>query len=169
MTTEEVRVLYEYDAWANHRLLDAAAALTPEQFTRDLGSSFSSVRDTLVHIMGAEWIWHERLRGKSPGNLLPTADFPDLGSVRTRWAEVERDLQKFVRALSQDDLKRKIEYRNLRGNTFAYPLGSILQHLANHGSYHRGQVVTMLRQLGAKGTSTDWLRYLDTLAGQPEE
>ena len=86
-----------------------------------------------------------------------------------RWAEVERDLQKFVRALSQDDLKRKIEYRNLRGNTFAYPLGSILQHLANHSSYHRGQVVTMLRQLGAKGTSTDWLRYLDTLAGQPEE
>ncbi len=169
MNPEEIRVLYEYDAWANHRLLDAAAALTNEQFTRPLGSSFPSVCDTLVHIMGAEWIWHERLRGKSPEALLPTSEFPDHASVRRRWAEVERDLQKFVRALSPDDLERSIEYRNLRGNTFAYPLGSILQHLVNHGSYHRGQVVTMLRQLGADATSTDWLRYLDTLSGQPEE
>ena len=59
MTPEEVRNLYDYNAWANRRQMNAASALTPEQFTKPLGSSFSSVRDTLAHICGAEWIWDE--------------------------------------------------------------------------------------------------------------
>jgi uncharacterized damage-inducible protein DinB len=57
MTKEDIRLLYEYDRWANHRVCNAVSVLTPEQFTRDLGGSFASVRDTIVHIVAAEWIW----------------------------------------------------------------------------------------------------------------
>ena len=69
MTPEEMRTLYDYNAWANHRSLDAAANLTSEQFTKPMGSSFWSVRDTLAHICGAEWIWLERFQGRSPASL----------------------------------------------------------------------------------------------------
>ena len=56
MTPQEMRTLYDYNAWANHRSLDAASALTTEQFVKPMGSSFGSVRDTLAHVYGAEWI-----------------------------------------------------------------------------------------------------------------
>ncbi len=169
MNLETVRLLYDYNAWASHRVLEACAALTDEQFTRDLGSSFRSARDTLVHIMEVEWLWLERWHGHSPAGLAPPEQFPNLARIRTRWTEIERDLLGFVAGLSPADVERVIEYRNLRGNRFSYPLKSMLQHLVNHGTYHRGQVTTMLRQLGAQPRPTDFLRYFDALAGQPEE
>ena len=69
MTPEEMRTLYDYNAWANHRQLQAASKLPAEQFVKPLGSSFGSVRDTLAHIYGAEWLWLERFQGRSPSSL----------------------------------------------------------------------------------------------------
>lgn len=169
MTPEQIRELYDYNSWANHRALDACRALTAEQFTRDLGSSFRSVRDTLAHILGGEWIWLERWQGRSPIALPAASQFSDLASIRAQWAEIESGLLGFVASLSPADLDREIEYRNVRGNRFAYPLRSMLQHLVNHGTYHRGQVTSMLRQLGAEPRPTDFLRFFDARAGQPEE
>ncbi len=169
MTPEEIRVLYDYNAWANRRMLDACSALTDEQFTRDLGSGFRSARDTLVHIMEVEWLWLERWHGRSPTTLPPPEQYPNLAGIRARWAAIKDSLLRFVAGLSPMDLERVMEYCNLRGNRFAYPLRSMLQHLVNHGTYHRGQVTTMLRQLGSQPRPTDFLRYFDALAGQPEE
>jgi len=169
MSLETIRALYHYNAWANHRTLEACAALTEKQFSQDLSTSFGSVRGTLVHILGGEWIWLERWQGRSPEALLPESEFPTLASMQERWVEIERGLAEFVAGLKPSDLDRVIEYRNLRGNRFGYPLMSMLHHLVNHGTYHRGQVTTLLRQLGAKPRATDLLRYYDALAGQPEE
>jgi len=169
MTPEQIRALYDFNSWANHRVLGVCGSLTNEQFTRDLGSSFPSVRDTLAHILGGEWIWLERWQGRSPAALPEAAQFPHLAGIRARWAEVERGLLQFVARVSPEDLECVMEYRNIRGNRFAYPLRSMLQHLVNHGTYHRGQVTTMLRQLGARPRPTDFLRYFDALAGLPED
>lgn len=166
MTPEQMRFLYDFNAWANHRVLDAAAALSAEQFTKDLRSSFPSVRDTLAHIYGAEWVWLERWHGRSPTALPPGSDFADVAGLRAKWAELEAAQKKYVAAVTPADLDRAIEYRNFKGQPFAYPLRAMLQHVVNHGSYHRGQVTTMLRQLGVKALSTDLLRYYDALAGQ---
>lgn len=92
MPPEELRLLYHYNSWANHRMLDASSTLSPEQFARELRSSFSSVRDTVVHIMGVEWLWLERWNGRMPTALLCGAEFPDVASIRLRWAEIEHDL-----------------------------------------------------------------------------
>ncbi len=81
MTPEEMRVLYDYNAWANHRSLDAASSLTAEKFVQPMGSSFGSVRDTLGHIFGAEWIWLERFQGRSPASLPDTTQFKDAASL----------------------------------------------------------------------------------------
>ena len=163
---EHARTLFAYDAWANRRMLDACAALAPEQFTRDLGSSFRSVRDTLAHIMGAEWLWLERFRGRSLASL-PSADqFPDLVSLRARWTQVERDLLSYVDGLSAADLERSFDYRDTKGNPHSNLLWQTLQHLANHGTYHRGQVTTLLRQLGAKPVGTDLIGFYRERAAQ---
>ncbi len=160
MTSEEIRLLYDYNSWANHRILNACGALTDEQFTRDLGSSFRSVRDTLAHILGAEWLWLERWwHGISPAALPKADQFPNLASLRHRWAEIESDLLRFVASLSSERLTAVQSYRNTEGKGYSQPLGEMLQHLVNHGSYHRGQITTMLRQLGAKPISTDLIVF----------
>jgi len=159
MSPEEMRVLYEYNSWANHRCIDAAAALSDEQFTKPLGSSFSSVRDTLAHIYGGEWIWLDRFQGRSSTALPEAGQFPTLSSLRTRWVENETNLLKFVNELTQEDLDRVIEYQTLRFGVYRNPLWQSLQHLVNHGSYHRGQVTTQLRQLGAKPAATDLMHF----------
>jgi uncharacterized damage-inducible protein DinB len=165
MTPEDARTLYAYDAWANRRLLDACAALAPEQFTKDLGSSFRSVRDTMAHIMGAEWLWLERFQGRTA--RLPSGDqFPDLASLRTRWTEVERDLLAYVGGLSAADLERSFDYWDMKGNPHTSLLWQTLQHVANHSTYHRGQVTTLLRQLGAKPIGTDLIGFYRERAAQ---
>jgi uncharacterized damage-inducible protein DinB len=159
MNVEDFRLLYDYNAWASHRTLDACAVLSDEQFTRDLGSSFRSVQETLVHISGAQWIWLERWHGRSPNSGPVAADFPNLEAVRRRSAEVERNLLDYVASLTPEDLQRVISCKTMAGAVFAQPLWQMLQHLANHSTYHRGQITTMLRQLGAKPTGTDLITF----------
>ena len=159
MTLGDIRILIEYNYWGNHRALDACAVLTPDQFTRDLGNSFPSVRDTLAHILGAEWIWHERWRGRSPTTLLTAAEFPDLASIRARWSAVESDVRTLVEGLDEARLARVHEYRLVSGLASAQPLWQLIQHLVNHGSYHRGQITMMLRILGTKPVGTDLITF----------
>ena len=160
MTPRDLATLVAYHYWARDRLLAAVEPLTSEQFTRDLGSSFASVRDTLAHLHGAEWIWIARLAGEAPTSGLPADRFPDLAAARAAWAETQARLQALVDGLDQADVERVIEYRLLNGRAGASRLGDIVQHLVNHGTYHRGQVTTMLRQLGtAPPASMDLIAY----------
>ena len=159
ITPEDTRTLFAYDAWANRRMLEACATLSPDQFTRDLGSSFRSVRDTLAHILGAQWIWLERFRGRSPVTLPGGESYADLAALRARWTQFESELLSYVNGLSAADLERSFDYRDLKGNAHRNVLWQTLQHLANHGSYHRGQVTTMFRQLGAKPVGTDMIGF----------
>jgi len=164
MNVEDFRVLYDYNSWANGRTLEACEPLDSEQFTRDLGSSFRSVRDTLVHIGGAEWLWLERWHGRAPQAMPQGAEFPDLESVRRRSAEIERNLLDYVASLTPENLLRVMQFKTMAGTQMAQPLWQCLQHLVNHGTYHRGQITTMLRQLGSKPLGTDLIGYYRQLA-----
>lgn len=166
MNIEDLRTLYDYNSWANHRMLEACAAVRPDDFTRDLGSSFRSLRDTLAHIYGAEWIWLERWHGRTPSGLPSAADFPDLETTRRRFVEIDRNLVDYVASLTAGDLQRVMEIKTTAGVAHAQPLWQMLQHLANHSTYHRGQVTTLLRQLGAKAVSTDLIGFYRERAAQ---
>lgn len=165
MTLDNVRTLYAYNSWANRRVLDACAPLTPEQFSRDLKSSFPSVCATLEHIMWAEWLWLERWLGRSHSGPLDEKR-GDLAAIRARWNQIEAGLQGFVRGLGAADLDRVVEYKNTKGHAFSNPMWQMLQHLVNHGTYHRGQVTTMLRQLGATPSTTDLIAFYREQAGR---
>lgn len=158
MTIDDLHDLYAYNRWANRLLLDAVEQLDAAAFTRDLGSSFPSVRDTLAHVLAAEWVWLQRWRGTSPDGP-PGWDASTLKSLRQAWRAVEEDQRAFVDGLLAEDLDRSIAYRNTAGSPFTNRLADMLRHVVNHSSYHRGQVVTMLRQLGATAVSTDLIRW----------
>jgi uncharacterized damage-inducible protein DinB len=149
MTLQELQTLLEYHYWARDRVLDAAAALTADQFTRNLGSSFKSVRDTLAHLYAAEWAWCSRWNGHSPAALLAADLFPDVATLRSKWRELEANVHAVLARMGEQGLDQVIAYTMLNGDARSSVFWHMVQHVVNHGSYHRGQVTTMLRQLGA--------------------
>ena len=160
MNREELRLLVDFHYWARDRMLEALEPLTPEQFTRDMANSFRSIRDTVVHIYSAEWVWLTRWMGHSPTAALSAAQFPDLATIRTAWEELEPKVRSFLEGNNNDDLARRIEYRLINGQPGASIFWHMLQHVVNHASYHRGQVTTMLRQLGlTPPKSTDMIAF----------
>ena len=155
---EEIRQLFAYHRWANARVLAAAGELDHEAFARDLRSSFASVRDTLTHMISADWIWLQRWRGTSP-TAGPGWDAATHAALVSHWEEVERDQRAFLDGLGEKELERTIPYRALNGVAYENTLGELCRHLVNHGTYHRGQLATMLRQVGVKPPQTDLILY----------
>ncbi len=166
ISIDTLRELYDYNYWARDRQLEACAALTEEQFLRPMGSSYSSVRDTLAHLVVVEWVWHERWRGQSPNRLDAQAfaaeTFPDLAAIRDRWQAVEANVRDYLAGLGEPALKQSLTYTNTKGETWTYPLWQVLLHVVNHQTYHRGQITTLLRQLGAEAPAIDYLVMQDS-------
>lgn len=161
MTREEAVNLVDYHYWARDRMLEALDALTPEQYVRDLKCSFSSVRNTVVHTYAAELNWYLRWIGSSPTGFPDPELFPDVASIRAAWKEQEQKIRLLVDSLaSANELDRTLYYRMFDGQEMESQFSHMLQHVVNHASYHRGQVTTMLRQLGAPAPkSQDLIRF----------
>lgn len=157
--SDEIRGLYSFNRWANARMRGAAAALNEDDFTRDLKSSFPSVRDTLLHIMSSEWVWLSRWLGTSPTSMPPEWNDYTRAQIEAEWVALEAAHAAFVGNLSDPDLDRTIHYLNFRGEAYAQPLWQLLRHMVNHSTYHRGQVTTMLRQLGHDAAATDLVAF----------
>ncbi len=156
---EALRELFEYTAWADRRVLDAVARLDAAAFEKDLGSSFPSIRATLVHVLSANWVWLARWQGSSPTSIPAAWDLSSFPALRAKWGEIQREQAAFLAGLTDADLTRRLSYRNTRGEPFVDALGETLRHVVNHATHHRGQVVTMLRQLGAEGVNTDLIAF----------
>ena len=166
MTHDDLRQLLDYHYWARNRVLDAAERLSAENLTRDLGSSFKSVRDTLVHLYAAEWIWCSRWQGTSPTAMPQGEAFRDVRALREEWERLEGTMNAVLDGFG-GDVDRVIEYRDLKGTTWRQPYGEMLQHVINHASYHRGQVTTLLRQLqAAPPQSMDLIAFYRTRSGR---
>jgi uncharacterized damage-inducible protein DinB len=151
--------LYAYHYWANRRLLQAAAQLTPEQFTQDVAGSYGSIRNTLVHILSAEWGWLDRCGGPPRGDRLKAEDYPTLNSVVETWSRVERDMRAFLARLTEDQLSREMEFAFGSGPTHSIPMYGLLEHAAIHAAHHRGQVSLLMRMLGFTPGNYDLLVF----------
>jgi len=97
MNHADLTTMLEFHYWARDRVLDAVAQLTPEQYTRDLGGSFRSIRDTLVHLLSADSNWLKRWRGTSPTTMLDPAEYPDVAAVRTAWTAQEAQIRASIK------------------------------------------------------------------------
>ena len=167
MTKDDIRLLYEYDRWANDRVIRNVSALTLDQFTRDVGGAFQSVRHTLVHIAGGEWIWLQYWKAdlhsvtfvsdlqQRRDQLFNPELYPTVAAVEAKWREVEREQIAFVESVTDEGLNRMLPFR-----TIHVSLAHLMQHVTNHSSYHRGQIALMMRQLKAEPIATDFHVFL---------
>jgi uncharacterized damage-inducible protein DinB len=158
MTIADIKFLYNYTESANEQIFDAAAALTPEQTMRQVGGSFPSIRETLSHMAAADWIWLCRWTGESPKGW-PTWANGSVSEIHEEWRRIHAGRNEFIRSLTDADLEREISFTRINGESDRAKLGFLLQHVANHATYHRGQVASQLRMVGAVPPSTDLLRY----------
>ncbi len=165
MNPADIRRLFDYTEWANALALDAAANLADENLRRDFNISHSSIFGTLVHMAGAEWIWLERWHGRSPAgkeawSIWSTESCSDLTTLDVRWRELVERRAAFVNELDEARLSAELSFILLNGDPNSMRLVDQMQHVANHATLHRGQVVGMIRQLGIAPPSTDLLFYL---------
>jgi uncharacterized damage-inducible protein DinB len=167
MTVRDLEVLYDYGYWANRKLFHVISQLTPDQFTRSLAVSDRSIRDMMVHVLSAEAGWLERCGGPKRGPRLNPADFPTVESLVKAWNRVEADVREFLAKLADADLARMAEYTTGRVEKLSMPLGELLQHAANHGVHHRGQVALLLRLLDRAPGNLDILFYYADKRGVP--
>lgn len=167
MTLDEAMTLVDYHYWSRDRILEALEPLTPEQYTKDLGNSFKSVRDTIVHTYAAELNWYLRWAGTSPTGFADPDAFPDVRTVRDAWKSQEQKVRLFVLSLGEDNVHRTFKYRTFDGQEMESEFAHMLQHVVNHATYHRGQLTTMLRQLGVPAPkSQDLIRFYRERAGR---
>jgi uncharacterized damage-inducible protein DinB len=159
MTIDDLRSLYAYNVWANQRIFDSIGQLTPAQIVQPLGGSFASIRDTIAHMVFAEWLWLQRWQGESP-RTQPEWVKGDIASLREKLTSIERERVEFFDTLSDDRLTQTVTITDMSGKTYGRRLGDMIIHVANHATYHRGQVVTMTRQLGGTPQSTDFIRFV---------
>ena len=165
MDLTDINQLFKYTEWATELAMDAAAKLAEENLRRDVSVSHRSIFGTLLHMAGAEWIWLERWNGRSPAkdeawSQWTTQSCADLSVLRDRWSEVVYRRWKYVSDLDEAKLSSDLAFKLLSGDPSSMRLVDQMQHVANHATMHRGQVVGMIRQLGIDPPSTDLLFYL---------
>ena len=159
MNVDDFRRIYEFDVWANGRIFDALARLDEGALTRDLRSSFPTIQATAGHLAGVEWIWLRRWKGESPTAAPPWYAGAPVPLLRRELDAIEEERARFLAMLGDEELPRPVSYRNLKGEPFSIPLADLLFHCANHSTYHRGQLTTLLRQAGATPPSTDFVLF----------
>ena len=106
MTIKDLETLYDYGHWANKKLFNVISQLTPEQFTQPVGGSYGSIRNTMVHVLSAEWGWLDRCGGAERGSRLNPDDFPTVESLMEVWNKVEIYVREFLSKLKDDELAR---------------------------------------------------------------
>ena len=165
MNLADIRHLFDYTEWANDLAMGASAQLSDENLRRDFGISHKSIFGTLVHMAGAEWIWWERWNGRSPvkaeaWSLWSPESCADLATLKQRWNELVGGRAQFMSQLDEERLGAELAFKLLSGDPNSMRLIDQMQHVVNHATMHRGQVVGMIRQLGLEPPSTDLLFYL---------
>jgi uncharacterized damage-inducible protein DinB len=157
MTVQEIRMLFAYNSWATSRVFDVLGPLSDELIRHDLRTGHESVFGTLTHLVESERVWLARWLGK-PAQRNETAA-PTLDALKSAWEKVAAETARFVGKLTEEKMSADLQYANSKGEKFAQPLVQSLQHVVNHSTYHRGQVASMMRQVGAEPTNTDLITF----------
>ena len=165
MDVSDIQRLFGYMEWANDLAMEAANKLPEESLRRDVGISHRSIFETLLHMAGAEWIWLERWHGRSPAKAEAWSRWTcescaDLATLKERWSNIIDQRTRYVSELDDAAFKAELAFKLLSGDPSSMRLCDQMQHVVNHATMHRGQIVGMIRQLGIEPPATDLLFYL---------
>lgn len=161
MRADDLRLLFEYNFWANARILRAAEGLSEEQLLAPAPFPSGSLRGTLVHTLSAEWIWRQRWQGQMPRAMLAAAEVPTMAAIRERWEVEEAALRALLATLNDEDVLQPLAVVNTRGVQQApMPLWQLMLHLVNHGTQHRSEAAAMLTAAGRSPGDMDLVLFL---------
>jgi uncharacterized damage-inducible protein DinB len=165
MNRNDIRRLFDYTEWANELAMAAADQLSDEHLRRDFGISHQSIFGTLTHTAGAEWVWLERWNGRSPSKaeawpMWTPAACADIATLKGRWSDIVDRRAQILTNIDEDRLAAGLPFKLLSGDPSSMPLIDQMQHVVNHSTMHRGQIVGMIRQLGIEPPSTDLIFFL---------
>ena len=159
MNADAFRYFYNYHFTENRKIWDSyVAPLSFEKFAQHVDYSHGSVRDQIVHVIGADDVWFSELRGIEPAEPLPPADSDDRKDIRAYWDSIEQKMREYLSELRDDMLfdtpiKEPDEDRDL-------VVWQVLLHVVNHGTDHRAQVLRLLNDLGVETAYQDFIFYV---------
>ncbi|RPI16201.1 MAG: hypothetical protein EHM58_12445 [Ignavibacteriae bacterium] len=149
-----------YNLWANTRICNVLEKLDESLLDKELVSSFPTIRETIYHVWGAEFIWYKRLQGESLV-VWPFEDFKGkFADAQIEFLKQSELFIKYIFDMPDESLTSKIDYSSMDGTKYNNKICNIIQHVMNHSTFHRGQVITMLRNIGVTELpSTDFIIY----------
>lgn len=160
MNKSDIETLYRYNEWAQRRVLDQAALVSPEQYMAPAPVPMGSLHGTLTHTLAAEVAWRMRWQGDSPAALLSQADLPTFEALCDRWSRETRMLHDFVAALTDDALNRTVYYKTTQGQPMENVLWPLMAHVVNHGTQHRSEAAMLLTGYGRSPGNLDLIVFL---------
>jgi uncharacterized damage-inducible protein DinB len=152
--------LANYNIWANNKMIAWLNDINDVQFKQSIESSFGSIAGNALHVASAEKIWLERLH-ENPAPVWLASEFKgDKETLITIWKKASEDIKAFVENFDENKLNDTIKFKRLNGEENELPFYQIFSHVLNHSTFHRGQFITLLRQVGfSKVSGTDLLDF----------
>ena len=161
MNIQDILTIYEYNYWANKRILVASKKVTEKQFLAPANFPFGGLRGTLVHIMDAEFGWRmffQQNNWSAPD--LKETKFPTLAAIQARWKQEEQEFRTYLATLNDEDVNSHKHYTNERGEPRDFILWHCLWHVVNHGMQHRSEAAALLTDYGSSPGNLDFTVYL---------
>jgi uncharacterized damage-inducible protein DinB len=155
---QEVRSLHAYNSWATNRVFDLVVTLPTQEYLTDLKSSHGGIHGTFTHLVSAEKTWLARWLGEQT-EPLQAGSIPDAPTLQGIWEKIGFDTARWLGGMTDKRLQETFTMKTARGEAYTHVYWQAFLHLVNHGSYHRGQIITMLRQTGHDAVSTDLIRF----------
>jgi len=154
MTLQEIKLFVAYSAWATHKMFDAVAQMSETGLYKDMNSSHKSIHGTLLHMVSAERTWLARFRGEQDPLRLGADEAPTLAAAKSVWEKIGYEMAKFVGTMTDKKLQETFKVASPEGQVFTHQYGQVVVHVVDHSTFHRGQVITLMRQLGVVPPAT---------------
>ncbi|MGG1314161.1 DinB family protein [Cohnella laeviribosi] len=154
---EKILHMYDYHIWANERTMNHLKSLPDEIFFKEVDLGFKSIAEVIGHIVAVDEVWFARIKEQSPSSIV-TKQFSNIEEASNCMNKLQSQIREYLSLIK--DVEKRVTYRNQMGQEFQNSVSEIIQHVVNHGTYHRGNITTILRYLGYKGIQTDYIAYL---------
>ncbi len=161
MNAQDIWTIYEYNYWANKRILDTSAKVSQEQFDAPAAFPYGGLRGTLLHILDTEWGWRALFQNIELAADLLEADFPTLATLEARWREEENAMRAYLNRLSTEDVAGHLRYTSSSGEPRDRILWHCLLHVVNHGTQHRSEAAALLTAYGHSPGDLDFVVFLN--------
>ena len=156
---EKLKFLFDYCWWVTQKILDTLGQLSPDQMNKDLGGSYHSIQETIIHIMWVELLFVRRWQGISTEDIKTPPIIDNVNEIKSRWLDIQRERTMFLEELEESKLDQKIDYLNTKGQNVNIELWKSIFQSINHSTLHRGQIIGKIRQIGKNPPATDFIIF----------